>query len=481
MMTSVWTADGAHLPIGESEASQISNYYVSGRGMNLLMVYYLFDQNPVWLQLMEGIVDRMAEIAVDKGDYAYFPSGLYAPDADVAKDLPMPSGMNETGGRMLLPLAQLIRATGYEPAKDLARKLAIYLVDRSGYFDSEGRFIFDKNLREHFGASEQELGGHFHNHSYILHALLEYALAENDTELIAFCRSGYEWARTQGCDLVGFFPEFIVPDYPSSEICEVADMLAIAVKLSQSGAGDYYSDIERWTRNQFVANQLQRCDWIYRLADRSEPKPVAENEVADRVAERNVGSFAGWSSGNEWAIDEGIMHCCTGNGARSIYYIWNSAVDFSSGELKVNLLFNHDTPQVSVRSHIPYRGQIDFKLKQACDQVLVHKPSWVSKGSEEVQAIVNGIPRPLTWRDNYLALGPLAHGDKVEVSFPITEWETKQHIGNRDYALVLKGDTVVHIDPPGRNGPLYQRDHYRENETRWVERERFVASTAPDY
>jgi hypothetical protein len=38
----------------------------------------------------------------------------------------------------------------------------------------------------------------------------------------------------------------------------------------------------------------------------------------------------------------------------------------------------------------------------------------------------------------------------------------------------VKGNTVVFMDPPGKWCPLYQRNHYRGNQVRWVERERFV-------
>jgi len=33
---------------------------------------------------------------------------------------------------------------------------------------------------------------------------------------------------------------------------------------------------------------------------------------------------------------------------------------------------------------------------------------------------------------------------------------------------------VVHIDPPGKNRPLYQRGHYRQGETLWTNVRRFV-------
>ncbi len=48
-------------------------------------------------------------------------------------------------------------------------------------------------------------------------------------------------------------------------------------------------------------------------------------------------------------------------------------------------------------------------------------------------------------------------------------------IENGTYRLTRKGNEVVAIDPPGRYCPLYAREHYRQNKTRWREIERFVS------
>jgi hypothetical protein len=42
------------------------------------------------------------------------------------------------------------------------------------------------------------------------------------------------------------------------------------------------------------------------------------------------------------------------------------------------------------------------------------------------------------------------------------------------YTLVVRGDTVVAIDPPGKTGPLYLRDTYRKGDTRRRKVTRFV-------
>ena len=51
---------------------------------------------------------------------------------------------------------------------------------------------------------------------------------------------------------------------------------------------------------------------------------------------------------------------------------------------------------------------------------------------------------------------------KVAITFPIHERTVTEMIGCVLYTMVIKGNDVVFIDPPGKNHPLYQRAHYRE-------------------
>jgi hypothetical protein len=43
-----------------------------------------------------------------------------------------------------------------------------------------------------------------------------------------------------------------------------------------------------------------------------------------------------------------------------------------------------------------------------------------------------------------------------------------------NYALEIKGNTVVSIDPIGKNGAIYQRGHYKSDEETWRTVQRFV-------
>jgi hypothetical protein len=61
----------------------------------------------------------------------------------------------------------------------------------------------------------------------------------------------------------------------------------------------------------------------------------------------------------------------------------------------------------------------------------------------------------------------------VTVKLPIAEQTIHETIGGVAYELVIRGNTVISIDPPGRNGPLYARSYYREP-VRWRKVDRFV-------
>ena len=474
----VWGSAGERTTLTDESVTQYALPTICGRLIGAMTIYHLLDRSPRWPQIIEPMIDRLLQLTIDRGDFCYFPHGSFQPNAVVDPDAEMPveflSG-SIACGRTIQGLAQYHRAVGYGPASVLAAKLSKQVKDHSGFFDAEGRFVFDSRRRKRFtGASD--LGGHFHAHTIALLSMLEHALTVDDRELIEFVRRSYEWARTQGSSLVGFFPENIAPFYPTSEICEVADMLALAVKLNEAGAGDYWDDVDRWIRNQFAENQLTKSDWIDRIhRPQRGPRPTPY-ETDERVGERNVGAFAGWSSASDWAIRDGIMHCCTGNGARAIYYVWEHILDHEDGRLRVNLLLNRASPWADVHSYIPYEGRVDMRIKQPCEDVLIRVPAWIQGDSPEVVCWVNESVRDSKWQGRYLSLGGANAGDAIAVTFPIEERTVREFVGDAIYTLVIRGNSVVAVDPPGAHGPLYQRAHYREGKTRWRRIERFVPS-----
>jgi hypothetical protein len=400
--------------------TQIAGTFPNGRLLNALTIYYLRDHNPVWTGIAERMIRRLAELAIYRDDYAFFPSGFFEPHASLPADLraePWDNMVDMGGARLLDGLSRYYRATGFEPALSLAKKLAIAVRSHAWLQDENGAYINRLEYTHEGQAAAPQApsarivyGGHFHSHALAVLGLLEYGVAAGDRELVDFCRKSYDWARLQGSTLTGYFPTVINPDqcmegglpysgvrspyYDEFEICELADMIAMALKLSAAGAGDYYDDAERWARNLFAEGQLTRVDWISTRPRYMDTRPVLPNETSERVAERSLGAFGGWLNGNDWATRMGLMHCCTGNATRTLYYLWEHAVQCDAGALQVNMRLNCATPWADVYNHDPYEGRLELKLKQPCRSISLHTPEWVQARDAQLHVQVNGKREP---------------------------------------------------------------------------------------
>jgi len=430
---------------------------------------YEFEKDRCWAQIGEEAIEILSGAYTYNGDYCYFSDDQGA----------MLTGWAATQtGWTLQGVTRMYSTTGSDPAKRLAQKLARYLKDHAQIFDSSGSFQ---------ARTPSELGPvlHFHSHGNTMVALSEYALATGDQEFAAFAKMGYEYGLSVGWPLVGFFPEYI-KDWPDSrpwidcETCCTVDMMMLAMNLSKMGQGDYWDDVDRFVRNQFAEMQMRNGDWINRVAATHPTAAVGPGEDGDRVAERVVGSFAGWASANDIIDSEDmsfISGCCTGNGSRAIFYVWDNMLEFAAGKLRLHLLLNRASPWADVNSYVPYEGRVDVKMKAACD-LEVRIPEWVKP--DEVSGFVNDEPRPLAFQGRYAQIGYVKRGDLVTVSFPISERTIDTTIGNVPYTLTIKGNDVVSISPPGKWDPFYQRSKYRQNHVQWIDRARFVPSVLPE-
>ena len=141
-------------------------------------------------------------------------------------------------------------------------------------------------------------------------------------------------------------------------------------------------------------------------------------------------------------------------------------LDYIKGQLKGNLLLNRASRWVDVYSYIPYEGQVRLRIKKPCTEVKVRMPEWIPQNSPEVKCVVNDKCSSFSWKGRYIDLGAGNPGDIITVTFPISERTVKEKIVHKDYTFVMRGNTVISIDPPGKYCPLYQREYYR-NDMPW--------------
>ena len=504
---------------GQKGGKHYSMPFACGRMIGAMTNYMLRDPSGPWDKEIRKVVDGLWSIAIEKDDYAFFPQGAFLPNKRRVRKASLPLGIwSSLVGWTIHGLAQYHRVSGYEPAKNLAGKLVRYLIQHGKYYGPHGEFLPNWSgngcMEKGWRGDEQGFDPgppptnnliHFQHHMIPLLGTLDHALAVGDYELADYVRRSFEWARNKGDVIVGYFPENIDnhTELETSELCDVAGMIGLAQKLSAAGLGDYWDDADRWIRNQFADCQLLRSDWIYHMAEGGlvtgksrippsamtagtgaiDPSRVDANvlssmstasDTCDHVPERSVGGFAGSPTANDWFVghSSGIYGCCTGNATRALYYIWEHMLHYGHGALSVNLLMNRPSKWADVNSHIPYTGQVDITVKKACKQLRVRIPEWVTP--RQVKCRVNGKKHRLTWDKRYALVGSVKKDDKITVKFPIAEHKVETDIQSQHYHLITRGNEVVDIYPRGQFCPLYQRDYYRTDQTRWKKTTRFV-------
>ncbi|MDO8686127.1 MAG: glycoside hydrolase family 127 protein [Clostridiales bacterium] len=459
---------------------------MAGRILGAFCIYALKDPGGPWMNAANRLLDGIRKVTIFEDDIAYPFLLCTEPGKPVVKPEKRPVGFRAAfNGWLAQGLVQCYRSIGNKVALEIGEKMMRYIMRDSGYFTESGSFGEEMPLGDESNFIQ------FHTHTTQIMAALEVVQAGGDKYLLDRALKAYNYAVSQGESKIGFFPEFLKYNgnafnafgvgLCSSEICEVADMIASAIKLSLLGI-DKWDDVDRWTRNQFAEGQLVNTGWLtdghMEPIDREKAPLITDSTpeciTTDRVLERVIGSFAGWSSANDFVQGKNwwtIMHCCTGNATRAIYYVWENIIDCKDGKLRINLLMNRASKWADINSHIPYSGRVDIKIKQDVD-LEVRIAEWVKP--EEAVCMVNGNKCEITFDGRYACVGSVHKDDEVVLEFPINETTEEVVIEKHVYTITRRGNDIVAINPQGKNCPLYQRGHYRNGETLWKKSVRFV-------
>ena len=460
-----------------------------GRFLGMFASYYRLTGDERFKRMGERLTEAVDRVATHEKGYAYFPKWSYEVGEGPSK-LPLPSHIiSHQTAWVALGLVRFYRATGSTQALDLAGKLVRALMQpRANVYGPHGEF----------GDTYPKGGKHFHMHTYIRLATAEYAFTTADKEMLALVKEGFEYGRAHGEATTGWFPEALRGEKasnPHCEICATADMVALALKLSQMGVGDYWDDADAWIRNNLAEGQLTDISWVARYQTQKATKTEMETLLSEhpyistvRPAERNIGNFGGWVGVNDWfggrdyIFEErrgpAIMQCCTGNGSMALYCAFDNILtcEESGRKLRVNLLLNRASRWADIDSHMPYAGRVDVKIKKPID-LSIRVPRWVLP--HEARFMVDGKSINVSYVGRYAQLGRLHEGSVATLSFPLCE-ERKTILvecpDRRDtYTLTVRGSTVVAIEPEGSVCSLYRRATYRHSETRYKKVKRFVA------
>lgn len=480
----------------------------AGRMLRTMLIWRELGAEPERMEAeLRALTSGLLRIAVRKGDYAYYPEhgGWGEPCAYPRSgwlNTDEAEGETEGGegsvvcmhGHQVYAAARWYRESGQGEALDLAALVTRYMMLPRFWGGVPDPYADRSQMKlMHIGAHRpdpaytagHEQGhwySHFHARAIALRGILEYAWAAGDDRAAEFVRRAYEYTLSQGIPRMGW-----INCYPAGmnhvEGCALGDLVALGVRLSDYGLGDYWDDVDAVARNQLIEQQLTRADLLQRVSENSTAQ-CCENVYPGQLAfpedifTRTLGVYGGTalptSIPTPW-----VMHCCTSNATQGLYYAWEGALRETGTAAEVNLLLNRSGALLDVHSFLPYEGRVQL-VNKAARTLAVRIPYWVRRDALTVR--LNGAPVSARWVGNRVLLDALDAGDIVTLDFPVAE-QTLSYTANahspqeQTYRLTLRGSTVVDISPRDESPtsyPLYQRDHLKGAHAEMKTAQRFV-------
>lgn len=331
------------------------------------MERYERDQDPALLDLATKIINRLAEIAVDRGGYIYFPSGSLGgyqqgglefsyfrntgwPDtSEAADEMDSAEGAATAYNAIVLrAFTRYVALTGNERMLKTAEKLARYImkpkfwmghIEKWGTNEDHGR----KVVWGGHGGAVRKPSAHFKGHqagiTYALEALIDYGLVAGDPYVKGFVREGYEYMRNLGLAPIGMWGENIANGY----------MAMIAIKLSDSGVGEYWEDVDQYSRNAVVEDQFADAEALRRLCEDQGHVPTEEDGY---TIDRFIGSLRhdGLIDRNGTLDPKQNRTDIAGPYQEHLYAIWESIVRDDDEMTTVNLLLNRASRSLDVHN-----------------------------------------------------------------------------------------------------------------------------------
>ena len=140
-------------------------------------------------------------------------------------------------------------------------------------------------------------------------------------------------------------------------------------------------------RNHLTESQLVDIDWIEELDHKG--LDIPKQRTYYKVAQRLRGAFSGYAAPNDFVYDGewgrghimDVQTCCLGAGTRGLYVAWSSIVTEDSGRVWINLLLNHTSRWLTMKSWMPHEGRIDLEIRQGIPELLIRIPEWVPFGT----------------------------------------------------------------------------------------------------
>ncbi len=366
-----------------------------------------------------------------------FPNDVYLWDGGF--DLSRHTGRGEQPIRNALMLPALVEryeGKGDETALDLAVGLANDVLGPSRYFNYKMEFF-----------------GHVHSAAWFAYGLLRLYRVTKDNRYLEKGKGIYDYIRSISSSF-GWVPEYAQWHPMAEEHCEtccVRDMILCARELAALGFDDYWNDVNLFSRNQLMENQIRYTGYV--TVDNT--RPDANGITYRDIDKRMRGGFTGGSEPNAISLQRfrSVAGCCVGTAPSAIRCVWDSAITQEEGGFVVNIPCDKETDAFVLRSDLPDTGSLTLTAKRDC-MAGFRLYGWMQPN---LRFLLNGKPAKLSDAHG-VAFAALNAGDRLELRFDLQTEEKHETVRGTDFTVVWRGCDVVDLLPRGEHVRLYQRD-----------------------
>ena len=342
--------------------------------------------------------------------------------------------------RMVDPLLAYHRLSGDALALKLAGAYA-----RAGLremYEADGRF-----------APMERSSGHVHSITSALSGITDYAIFTRDAAMIEACRRIMDRGVPEYFSSWGWGDE-VFPEHPANEVSrgeinQTGDVIRTALLLGQAGSPQYYELAERFLRGCLLPAQYQEDDVRRILRAVESPQDDSQRDVPARV----VGGYSMMLPNDRQRA--GVWPLTTqdiiSGGVHALCECWRHRCTSTEDAVRVNLLFDCDGPEVTIRSDLPQKGRIRFLFKKA-KPLMVRLPDWAD--AKTLKVTLCGESLHVEPANGYIRIVPGAAGEEGCVEFAVPCRIQRETVDGTEYTSMWIGNQPVQILPRGAISPL---------------------------
>ena len=299
-----------------------------------------------------------------------------------------------------------------------------------------------------------ESGTHIHSITGTVASLVELGLVADQQEFIESARRIYDIGLLPYCTQTGWVKESANAERGRGEANCTSDLIEAACLLGMAGYTSYFEDAERMLRNHLLASQMDDLSWV----TENRGMTNTETRAYEGLRHRAYGAFCfGDPNGfNSYNSD------LTGAALQGIAAAWKHTItdeeeggtDEEEGSARINLLLSHKHDAMDITSLLPESGKVVVEPKRPID-LSIRVPPWCERNA--VETSINGTTVPITIVDDYLKIGEISEGARVEVTFVQPLFLTQERALGHDtpYRVRWLGNTVIAMSGAGSYMALY--------------------------